>query len=165
MVNEDRDPISFGIGYHPAFTIPFDSEHTYADYELRFSETESPLCVGTAPKGLVNGTAYYLGSNIRSIPIEAGMFDADSHCMVNLQSKTLGIYEKGTGRGVVCSIESFPYCLIWSKPGVPHFICIEPWNSLPSPEAGDHKWANKPHAATVAPGARWSTTLSTSFVR
>ncbi|MBR2889076.1 MAG: aldose 1-epimerase family protein [Oscillospiraceae bacterium] len=165
VVNEDRDPISFGIGYHPAFTVPFDSEHTYADYELRFSETESPLCVGTAPKGLVNGTAYYLGSNIRSIPIEAGMFDADSHCMVNLQSKTLGIYEKGTGRGVVCSIESFPYCLIWSKPGVPHFICIEPWNSLPSPEAGDHKWANKPHAATVAPGARWSTTLSTSFVR
>ena len=165
VVNEDQEDISFGIGYHPAFTIPFDGDHTYADYELRFSQKESPLCVGTAPKGLVNGSAYYLGSNMDTIPIEAGMFDNDSHCMVNLESQTLGIYEKGTGRGVVCNIKSFPYCLIWSKPGVPHFICIEPWNSLPSPEANGYKWEEKPHAATVAPGQRWSTTLSTSFVR
>ncbi len=165
VVNEDCEPISFGIGYHPAFTMPFDDKHTISDYELRFSDIESPLCVETAPKGLVNGKNYYLGSNIRSIPITAGMFDADSHCMVNLTSKTLGLYEKDTGRGVVCNIEKFPYCLIWSKPGVPQFVCIEPWNSLPSPEAGDSDWANKPAAATIDPGERWSTTLSTSFVR
>ena len=129
--NTDTAPFSFGIGYHPAFAIPFDRNHTYADYELRFSEMESPLCLGTAPKGLVNGQIYSLASNIRSIPVTAGMFDNDSHCMVNLNSKTLGLYEKDTGRGVVCNIENFPYCLIWSKPGIPQFICIEPWNSLP----------------------------------
>ncbi len=165
VVNEDADTMRFGIGYHPAFTVPFDDKHTIADYELRFSQEESPLCVGTAPLGLVNGKSYYLGGNIKSIPIEAGMFDNDSHCMVNLQSKTLGLYEKDTGRGVVCNIEKFPYCLIWSKPGVPHFICIEPWNSLPSPAEMDSNWDTKPAAATLAPGQRWSTTLSTSFVR
>jgi len=126
---------------------------------------ESPICLGTAPRGLVNGECYYLGSNIKSIPIEEGMFDNDSHCMVNLSSATLGLYEKGTGRGVVCDIADFPYCLIWSKPGMPKFICIEPWNSLPSPEAGSTKWEEKPHAATILPGESWSTTLSTSFVR
>lgn len=165
VVNEDAEPISFGIGYHPAFTVPFDDKHTATDYELRFSDMESPLCLGTAPRGLVNGECYYLGTNIDTIPIEEGMFDNDSHCMVNLTSKTLGIYEKGTGRAVVCNIEKFPYTLLWSKPGMPRFICIEPWNSLPSSEAGSHKWAEKPHAATIDPGERWSTTLSTSFVR
>lgn len=163
--NMDEVSFSFGIGYHPAFAMPFDEKHTFADYELRFSEMESPLCLGTAPKGLVNGQIYSLGSNIQAIAVTAGMFDNDSHCMVNLNSKTLGLYEKDSGRGVVCKIENFPYCLIWSKPGVPQFICIEPWNSLPSYEFGSAKWEEKPAAASIAPGESWSTTLSTAFVR
>lgn len=163
--NPGGGPLRFGIGYHPAFAIPFDDAHTIEDYELRFSETESPLCLGTAPKGLVNGQVYSLGENIDTIPVAAGMFDNDSHCMVNLRSKTLGLYEKGTGRSVVCDISAFPYCLIWSKPGLPPFVCIEPWHSLPSYEFGGIDWAKKPAAACIHPGESWSCTLSTSFVR
>lgn len=163
--NQDEEDMLFGIGYHPAFALPFDENHKATDYELRFSDMESPLCLGTAPKGLVNGKCYYLGRNIQSIPIEEGMFDNDSHCMVNLTSRTLGVYEKDSGRGVVCDISEFPYTLIWSKPGMPQFVCIEPWNSLPSPEEGGSKWEDKPAAAKIAPGESWSTTLSTSFVR
>ena len=77
----------------------------------------------------------------------------------------LGLYEKDSGRGVVCNIKNFPYCLIWSKPGVPKFICIEPWNSLPSYAEGGYSWEEKPAAARIQPGQCWSTTLSTSFVR
>lgn len=163
--NTDTETFSFGIGYHPAFTMPFDSEHTYQDYELRFSQPESPICVNTAPKGLVANTCYHLGNNLTTIPITNGMFDGDSHCMLNIASETLSLYEKGSGRGVVCSLKGFPYVLIWSKPGVPPFICIEPWNSLPSYEEGSIKWEEKPAAASVMPGQSWSTTLSTSFVR
>lgn len=163
--NTGEEILRFGIGYHPAFTVPFDKNHTIDDYELRFSEMESPLCLGTAPKGLVNGQIYSLGENISSIPVTAGMFDSDSHCMVNLRSETLGLYEKDTGRAVVCDISEFPYTLIWSKPGAPRFICIEPWHSLPSYEFGGIEWAKKPAAATLAPGETWSCTLSTGFVR
>ena len=163
--NRDTEDLRFGIGYHPAFALPFDDKHTYADYELRFSQMESPLCLGTAPKGLVNGEVYSLGSNLQTIPVTAGMFDNDSHCMVNLQSQTLGLYEKDTGRGVVCDIENFPYCLLWSKPGVPQFICIEPWHSLPGYEFGTTNWEDKPAAAKINPGESWSTTLRMTFVR
>ena len=163
--NPSGQPLKFGIGYHPAFTVPFDDKHTIDDYELRFSEMESPLCLGTAPKGLVNGQIYSLGENIRSIPVTAGMFDNDSHCMANLRSQTLGLYEKDTGRGVVCDISQFPYTLLWSKPGVPQFICIEPWHSLPSYEFGGTDWEKKPAAATVPPFGTWSTTLKTTFAR
>ena len=163
--NYDEEEMPFGIGYHPAFTVPFDDQHQATDYELRFSEMESPLCVGCLPQGLVHGDCYYLGSNIKSIPIDEHLFNNDSHCMVNLRSGTLGLYEKGTGRGVVCNIEEFPYTLIWSKPGMPKFVCIEPWQSLPSPENGSRNWNEKPAAAILNPGESWSTTLSTSFVR
>ena len=163
--NWDEEELPFGIDYHPAFTVPFDDTHEATDYELRFNETESPLCIGCLPKGLVHGNCYYLGNNIKSIPVDEHLFDNDSHCMVNLKSTKLGLYEKGTGRGVVCDIENFPYTLIWSKPGVPKFICIEPWQSLPSPENGSSDWNEKPAAAILAPGESWTTTLSTSFVR
>lgn len=163
--NPGEKAFSFGIGYHPAFAIPFDENHKYSDYVLRFSETESPLCLGTAPLGLVNGQVYSLGSNLREIPVTAGMFDNDSHCMVNLRSGTLGLYEKNTGRGVVCDISKFPYTLIWSKPGVPRFICIEPWHSLPSYEFGGISWEEKSAAARISPGESWSCTLKTAFVR
>ena len=163
--NRDEEEMSFGIGFHPAFTLPFDENHTYADYELRFDKNESPICLEMSPRGLVTGNTYFLNSNLNTIPITEELFANDSHCMIGLQSDTLGLYEKDTGRGVVCAIKDFPYCLIWSKPGEPKFVCIEPWHSLPSREAGGYAWDQKPAAAVLQPGASWSTTLSTAFVR
>ena len=163
--NRDEEEMPFGIGFHPAFALPFDDKHTYEDYELRFDKLESPLCMETLPKGLITGNTYYLGKNLTAIALDDHLFDNDSHCMVNLQSETLGLYEKDTGRGVVCSIKSFPYCLLWSKPGAPRFVCIEPWMSLPSPEDGGYEWSEKPAAAILNPGESYSTTMSTAFVR
>ncbi len=163
--NLDTEKLPFGIGYHPAFTVPFDDKHVATDYELRFSDVESPICINNLPHGLMHGDIYHLSANIQSLPIDENLFANDSHCMVNLKSATLGLYEKRTGRGVVCSIAEFPYTLIWSKPGMPKFVCIEPWHSLPSPENGSRRWEEKPAAAILNPGEAWSCTLSTSFVR
>ena len=163
--NLDSEKLPFGIGYHPAFTVPFDDKHVATDYELRFSDIESPICINNLPHGLMHGDIYHLPANIQTIPVDEQLFANDSHCMVNLKSSTLGLYEKGTGRGVVCNIAEFPYTLIWSKPGMPKFVCIEPWHSLPSPEGGSIKWEEKPAAAVLNPGEAWSCTLSTSFVR
>ncbi len=163
--NQDEETLPFGIGFHPAFTVPFDGNHTYADYEFRFDKVESPICLKVSPRGLISNETYFLENNIRSIPLTPELFANDSHCMTGLQSNTLGIYEKDSGRGVVCSIRNFPYCLIWSKPGEPKFVCIEPWNSLPSRESDGYELMKKPAAAILQPGESWSTTLSTAFVR
>ena len=163
--NRDEEQMPFGIGYHPGFAIPFDSEHTFRDYELRFDSLESPICLGVVPGGLMGNEHYWLGRNIDAIDVDEHLFDNDSHCMTGLSSRTLGLYEKDTGRGVVCSIRDFPYVLIWSKPGEPKFICIEPWKSLPSPADGSTDWNEKPAAAILQPGESWNTTLSTAFVR
>ena len=163
--NLDSEKLPFGIGYHPAFTVPFDDKHVATDYELRFSEMESPICINNLHTGLMHGDLYHLPTNIMSLSVDEKLFDMDSHCMVNLKSATLGLYEKGSGRGVVCNIQEFPYTLLWSKPGMPKFICIEPWHSLPSPENGSIKWEEKAAAAVLQPGEAWSCTLSTSFVR
>lgn len=164
--NLDDAHMPFGIGYHPGFTVPFDDKHTLSDYELRFSEVESPLCLSCLPHGLLHGDVYYLDSNFQTLPVEPKLFAGDSHCMTNLRSATLGLYEKDTGRGVVCNVADFPYTLLWSKPGDDvKFVCIEPWHSLPSPENGTIDWEEKPAAAVLQSGEEWSCTLSTSFIR
>ncbi len=163
--NPGEDVLRFGIGYHPAYAIPFDGAHKATDYVLRFDTPQSPVCIGCLPMGLVHGNCYSLGSNIREIPIDETLFSNDSHCMASLTAKTLGIYEKDSGRGVVCEIAGFPYTLIWSKPGMPRFVCIEPWHSLPSWEGSSQNWEEKPAAAILQPGERFQTTLKTRFVR
>ena len=163
--NRDEEEMPFGIGYHPGFAIPFDDKHTFADYELRFDKLESPICLDTSCGGLISGKTYYLGNNLHTFALDEELFANDSHCMTGLQSDTLGIYEKDSGRAVVCSIKNFPYCLIWSKTGEPKFVCIEPWHSLPSRTDGGYDWDQKPAAAILQPEESWSTTLSIAFVR
>ena len=161
--NPGQEQLLFGIGYHPGFAVPFDENHAATDYELRFDCIESPLCLASSAEGRFGESTYVLGHNIDTIPLDEHLFDNDSHCMVALKSHTLGLYEKDTGRAVVCGIKGFPYTLIWSKPGMPRFVCIEPWHAIPSPQ--DTVWEEKPATARLNPGESWDTTLSMSFIR
>ena len=87
-------------------------------------------------------------------------------CMAGLRSSTVGIYEKDTGRRIVCDVQGYPYSLIWSAPAKPvRFVCIEPWQSLPGAETDPQEWTERAAAACLAPGQRWATTLSTTFDR
>ena len=53
-------------------------------------------------------------SNTRTVPLTDDLFDYDSHCMLNLRSKTLAIVEKDTGRAVRCNIEGYPYAVSYT---------------------------------------------------
>ncbi len=164
--NRDEEEMPFGIGFHPAFAIPFDKDHKTSDYVIGFDNVESPICLDLTCDGLVGDRFYYLGKNIRQVQVSRELFEHGSHFMTGLSSRTIGLYEKDTGRGVVCSIRNFPFVVIWSKNGMePRFVCLEPWNSTPSPFYGTSKWEEKPAAAVLNPGQDWSTTMSTSFVR
>lgn len=164
--NPSESQLRFGIGYHPAFAIPFDDRHTTEDYEIRFDGIESPLCVSALPNGLLNGQSYYLARNTDAIPLTDTLFDHDSHCMVNLRSAHVALVEKDTGRSVCCNVEGYPYVLIWSQASKPlRFVCIEPWHSLPGEEDGPLAWDERPCAASLSQGESWSTTLSTTFTR
>ena len=60
---EAAQELRFGIGYHPAFNVPFDSAHTTEDYEFRFDQPESPMILDASPNGLLSGRCYYQWKN------------------------------------------------------------------------------------------------------
>ena len=160
------EELRFGIGYHPAFNIPFDENHTTTDYEFRFDGPENPVILDCRPNGLLNGKCYYQWKNASAISLTDDLFANDSFCMAGLRTKTLGIYEKDTGRHIVCDVQDYPYSLIWSAPAKPvRFVCIEPWHSLPAAETDPQPWTDRAAAACLKPGESWATTLSTTFER
>ena len=164
--NPGSEPLQFGVGYHPAFNVPFDAQHTTADYEFRFDRPESPVILDARPSGLLSGKSYYQWKNAARIPLEEGMFANDSFCMAGLRSATLGLVEKDTGRSITCNIAGYPYTLIWSKDTRPmRFVCIEPWQSLPGAAGDSQEWSDYAAAACLAPGGDYATTLSTTFDR
>ena len=164
--NPGEGELRFGIGYHPAFQVPFDEAHTTTDYEFRFTQPESPMVIDARPNGLLSGKCYYQWKNADRIQLTDDLFANDSFCMAGLRSSALGIYEKDTGRNVTCNIEGYPYTLIWSALSEKiRFVCIEPWHSLPGAENDPQEWTERAAAACLAPGESWSTTLSTTFDR
>ncbi len=164
--NPSDTELRFGIGYHPAFNIPFDANHTTEDYEFRFDQPESPMILDARPNGLLNGRCGYVWKNRQTIQLTDELFANDSFCMAGLRTRTLGIYEKDTGRSIVCSIEGYPYSLIWSAAAKPvRFVCIEPWQSLPGAETDPQEWSERAAAACLQPDEEYSTTLSTTFTR
>ena len=90
------EELRFGIGYHPAFRIPFDASHTTTDYEFRFDQPESPMILDAYPNGLLTGRCGYRWKNVSAIPLTDDLFANDSFCMAGLRTRTLGIYEKDT---------------------------------------------------------------------
>ena len=166
VTNPGAEELRFGIGYHPAFNIPFDSHHTTTDYEFRFDQPESPMVMDASAGGLLSGKCFYQCKNQSAIQLTDELFAVDSICMTGLHSKTLSICEKDTGRAIRCNIQDFPYTLIWSASVKPvRFVCIEPWQSLPAAATDPQGWDQRAAAATLAPGQSWETTLSTTFER
>ena len=166
VVNKDERPMQFGIGYHPGFVLPFDDAHTTADYAFRFDSPQTPVVVNCQPGGFVNGNDYVLVENQDSIPLTDELFDNDSICMSRLTSRTIDLVEKDTGRRISFHIEGYPYVLIWSMPTRPlHFVCVEPWHSLPDRVDATGDWADKAPAARLAAGESFSTDLAMTFVR
>ena len=164
--NDSAELLRFGIGYHPAFNVPFDDQHGTEDYEFRFEQPESPVVLDARPNGLLSGKNYYQWKNASVIPLTDDLFANDSFCMAGLRSATLGIYEKDTGKNITCRIAGYSYTLIWSALSEKiRFVCIEPWHSLTGAENDPKEWNERAAAAELQPGEVFSTTLSTTFDR
>ena len=164
--NQSGAAMPYGLGFHPAFAIPFDDKHTTTDYEFRFDKLENPLLVDTAPRGLASGKCSFLGTGLDKIPLTDDLFANDSLCLAGLTSHMLGIYEKDTGRHISCEITGFPYVLLWSAPTeTVRFVCIEPWCTLPGQEGMSLDLADRPAAAILQPGEQHSTVLNIDFAR
>lgn len=114
-------PIQFG--FHPALRCPFLPDTRLEDYQVRFA----------------NGTL---------ITLHRALFDMDSICFP--QMGDWARLEHGpSGQYLQIDTAGYDYVLLWSTPGIPGFVCIEPWQGYPGP---GHELMARPSTRLLAPG-------------
>ena len=135
-VNCGEKPMPAQLGFHTALRCPFTAGMTRADYLVRFQRPEAPD-----------------GSDV--FPLEEHTFDNDSICFESLRSAWIQVEEKGSGQYLRIDTGEWPYVLLWSKPGVPGFVCIEPWTGY---KGGGHDLMGRPGTLSLRPGETLSRT-------
>lgn len=125
-------PVQFG--FHPAFVCPFVPGSAIEEYQFHFQSG-------------------------RIIPLEPHLFDNDSIPFSDA-GDWVRLEHVPTGASIQVETAAFPVVLIWSKPGIPGFVCIEPWEGFPGP---GRDLAQRPHAVMLRPGERRSWTQEITF--
>ena len=134
-VNLDGRSMPVQLGFHTGLRCPFTAGRLLRDYVVRFDQPEAP------------------GGGDRFL-LDPHTFDDDSICLPGLRSAWLQVEEAG-GNYLRVETEGYPYVLLWSTPGEPGFLCIEPWTGYTGP---GHDLSARPGAALLRPGETFART-------
>lgn len=133
-VNNSDRPMPVQLGFHPAFRCPFVEGSRLEDYVVRFE----------------NGTV---------VPMEEHLFDNDSISYGEV-GKWARLEHVPSGKYIQVTTGGWFTTLLWSKPGIPGYVCIEPWTGYTSES---HDLAERPGTELLLPGERRTWTLEMDF--
>ncbi len=182
-VNQAAAPMPVQLGFHTGLRCPFSPLRRAEDYLIRFSCPEAPgggdvlplspalftgdtICLtglhsqwlqleerdtGRALRLWVEGWPY--GGDV--LPLSPALFTGDTICLTGLHSQWLQLEERDTGRALRLWVEGWPYVLLWSQPGLPGFVCIEPWTGYIGP---GRDLMDRPGTLLLPPGQALSRT-------
>jgi galactose mutarotase-like enzyme len=126
VINMEQRTISFSVGGHPAFNIPFGGNDTYEDYYLEFESTEPLKTYLLSAEGYFTGETAAVALNGNTLPLTRDMFAHDALVFKNLQSRQVVIKSTKHAHSIAVEFPHFNYIGLWGKPGA-NFVCIEPW--------------------------------------
>jgi galactose mutarotase-like enzyme len=120
IINNDKVPMPFSIGAHPAFALP----NAFESYSLEFNQQETLKCF-TLENDLVSDNTFDIALINKKLPLTYSTFDNDALIFKTLQSRAITILENNKPLLKV-AFDDFKNLGIWTKVGAP-FVCIEPW--------------------------------------
>lgn len=132
--NTGDKPMPTQMGYHPAFRCPFVPGSALTDYALVFESG-------------------------KEFPLEEHMFDSDSfNCKDG--GAWCRLLHKPSGKYIQVATAGWFTTVLWSKPGIPGFVCIEPWDGHVN---DSHSMIERPGAFWLQPGEKRTWTLEMDF--
>jgi galactose mutarotase-like enzyme len=120
IINNDKVPMPFSIGAHPAFALP----NNFESYSLEFNQQETLKCF-TLKNDLISDTIFDITLSNKKLPLTYSTFVNDALIFKTLQSRAITILENNKPL-IKVAFDDFKNLGIWTKVGAP-FICIEPW--------------------------------------
>ena len=139
----------FAIGGHPGFNCPLKETESRSSYSLVFEQEE--LLYRYYLSGAQPDSALFLNHQ-KSIAISNDLFESGAIILKHLRSSWVGLQNPDGNIYLKMSIAHFPYFAIWTKAEEDaHFICLEPWQTLPGPRKSLQQISDKEGAILLAP--------------
>jgi len=150
VLNTDTSVLPFAIGGHAGFSCPLRTGEAFSDYDVVFDKKENPTAFLLNDKGLMSPghSKDVLTGDGRVLPVTEQMFAESALVFPHAASRKLSLVNRNTGSGLDFLFDNFCNLGIWTPPGKgAPFLCLEPWQGLPSYE--DDAWIFEEKADVV----------------
>lgn len=155
--NHDEKTMYFGVGAHPGFNVPFETNTVFEDYFLQFDSVSDAKRVEFSDDCFVSGefTEFFLDDE-NSLPLRHGLFDYDAIVLTDMAQKVTLMSKKGH-KGISVTYPGMKYLGLWHRPKTDApYICIEPWSSLPSRKGIVEDLASQPSMLALNKGCEYN---------
>ncbi len=158
--NTDDKTIYYSFGAHPGFILPPDGTE-FEDWYIEFApgqELNQAFLDGMFMSRKVGPCPFAKGNKI---PLYHAMFDADAFILTGLKNKIFTVKSEKSPHSLTADCSDFDYVAFWQAAGCqPKYLCIEPWNGLPSDASDPEDLTVKRDMRTLAPGASESCSVT-----
>lgn len=158
--NVGKDTMYFGLGGHPGFNVPFDG----GKFEDYYVETATKVM----PKRLTLSENYLMSGNSVDYPLKDGrimrlrhdMFDNDAVILEGAGNEVTLKSDK-TEKSITVKFPNMPFVGFWHavKTDAP-YVCIEPWENLPSVDGKVEKLTDKRNIGSLGAGETYNSTIN-----
>ena len=98
------------------------------------------------------------------LPLYEKDFLNDALVFKKINSKSVNLRNRKTGREIQVDFPNSPYLLLWQVPGA-KYICIEPWIGFPDDVNSDYNFAKKEGINAIKPGGIFSAVHKITIVK
>ncbi len=155
VTNTGKETMYYAFGAHPGFLIPPGDDTEYTDWHLEFApgqKLNQMLLDGLYMSRTVVDCPY---ATDNKIPLSHALFRDDALIFEDLKNKVFEIKSPRSSHKIRCDASEFDYLAFWSETGDgANYVCIEPWNGLPSDSKDPEDLTVKRDMRILAPGQK-----------
>lgn len=161
VTNCGDDEMYYSVGGHPGFLVPPHGDGEFSDWYLQFNEEEplmQAMLDGMFMSRRVEPCRFAQGNKI---PLYHEMFDDDAFILTGLKNRSFRLCSDRSDHSVSVKCDDFQYCAFWQATGSgAEYLCVEPWNGLPSNADDPEELTIKRDMHRLAPNASESCEMS-----
>lgn len=150
--NSGDQTMYYSFGAHPGFRLPPEDGSSFSDWYLLFPGEESLDELTLSGVFLSGKSQRCRFANGNRIPLFHEMFDDDAFLLTGLKNRRVILCSEKSSRRIEVDCSDFDYLAFWHMPKTSaEYLCIEPWNGLPSVEGAPEILSEKKAIRTLLP--------------
>lgn len=147
VANEDKAPMPFGFGFHPAFLWPLPEAE--GPHRIVLDNRAEPA-MARLEGGALNEKRLPSPFKDGALTLDPAQFVEDA--MIFPEGAGDGLtYGAETGPKLHFRFENLPNLALWQKPGAP-YICVEPWHGMAALHGAGPEISARPYSQTLPAG-------------